>query len=420
MGWPEQTQLLNTYYPTSVLVTGFDILFFWVARMMMMGIHFMKEIPFQDVYVHALVRDEEGKKMSKSKGNVIDPLNVIDQYGTDAFRFTLAAFAAQGRDVKMSEKRVEGYRHFINKLWNAARFSLMHLERGCETVHGKPLSLQDRWILSRLNRVVRQTEDALDAYKFNEAAGAVYQFVWHELCDWYLEAIKPTLYNKTGYEEKAATLSVLWTVFNKALILLHPFAPFVTEEIWHSLPGTKGSIMQASWPNQVQPGDDPTAEAQMETVMGIITGIRNVRGEMNISPSTALSVSVHPEDPETGAVVSRNRDLIVNLARLNGISVDAAMEQRPRAAATVLINAATVYVLLEGIIDFAQEQARLEKEIGKLSKELSVMNKKLGNDDFRKKAPAEVVAGVRDKHAATLEKQHALESTLKRLKAMMD
>ena len=311
MGWPEQTQLLKTYYPTSVLVTGFDILFFWVARMMMMGIHFMKEIPFHDVYVHALVRDEEGKKMSKSKGNVIDPLNVIDQYGTDAFRFTLAAFAAQGRDVKMSEKRVEGYRHFINKLWNAARFSLMHLEKGYDAIDEKNISLQDRWILSRLNRVARQTEEALDAYKFNEAAGAVYQFVWHELCDWYLEAIKPTLYDKAGDEEKAATLSVLWHVFKEALILLHPFAPFVTEEIWHSLPGTDGSIMQAIWPDHIQPGDDPAAEAQMETVMAVITGIRNVRGEMNISPSTALSVAVHPEDSETGAVVESNRDLIV-------------------------------------------------------------------------------------------------------------
>ncbi|MBC2743333.1 MAG: valine--tRNA ligase [Desulfosarcina sp.] len=418
MGWPEQTQLLKTYYPTSVLVTGFDILFFWVARMMMMGIHFMKEIPFHDVYVHALVRDEEGKKMSKSKGNVIDPLNVIDQYGTDAFRFTLAAFAAQGRDVKMSEKRVEGYRHFINKLWNAARFSLMHLEKGYDAIDENNISLQDRWILSRLNRVTRQTEEALDAYKFNEAAGAIYQFVWHELCDWYLEAIKPTLYDKTGSEGKAATLSVLWHVFKEALILLHPFAPFVTEEIWHSLPGTEGSIMKTAWPDHIQPGDDSAAEAQMETVMAVITGIRNVRGEMNISPSTALTVAVQPEAPATGELIEKNRGLIVNLARLNDITVDAGMK-RPKAAATVLVSGTTVFVMLEGIIDFAQEQARLEKEIGKLSKELSGMNKKLGNEDFLKKAPAEVVDGVREKHAALLEKQQALEATLERIKAMM-
>jgi len=418
MGWPEETPLLKTYYPTSVLVTGFDILFFWVARMMMMGLHFMKEIPFHDVYVHALVRDEEGKKMSKSKGNVIDPLNVIDHYGTDAFRFTLAAFAAQGRDVKMSEKRVEGYRHFINKLWNAARFSMMHLDKGFDAIEAKNLSLQDRWIVSRLDDVVKQTEQALDAYKFNEAAGAVYQFVWHELCDWYLEAIKPTLYDKEGSEAKTASLSVLWHVFRDALILLHPFAPFVTEEIWHALPGTEGSIMKAQWPERIMPGNDPDAEEQMQTVMAVITGIRNVRGEMNISPSTSLSVSVKPENPETGLVVENNRELIENLARLDGLTVDAAMEG-PKTAATVLVGGATVYVLLEGIIDFSQEQTRLEKEIGKLTKELAGMNKKLGNEDFLSKAPDDVVAGVREKHAAKLEKQQALEDTLQRIKAMM-
>ncbi len=418
MGWPEQTPLLKTYYPTSVLVTGFDILFFWVARMMMMGIHFMKEVPFADVYVHALVRDEAGKKMSKSKGNVIDPLSVIDQYGTDAFRFTLAAFAAQGRDVKMSEKRVEGYRHFINKLWNAARFALMHIESAGDTIDTRHISLQDRWILSRLNRVARQTEAALDAYKFNEAAGAVYQFVWHELCDWYLEAIKPTLYDESAGMQKAATRGVLWRVLKDALVLLHPFAPFVTEEIWHSLPGTEGSIMQAAWPEQIQPGHDPAAEAQMETVMAAITGIRNVRGEMNIAPSANLTVVVRPETPEVGVVMADNHALIASLARLNGMTV-ANDAGRPKAAATVLIDGATLFVRLEGIVDFTNEQSRLEKEIGKLTKELSGLNKKLGNEDFLTKAPVEVVEGVREKHAAMLDRQHALETTLGRIKEMM-
>ena len=203
------------------------------------------------------------------------------------------------------------------------------------------------------------------------------------------------------------------------LVLLHPFAPFVTEEIWHSLPGTEGSIMKASWPGKIQPGNDPAAEKQMQTVMAVITGIRNVRGEMNISPSTALTVAVHPEDPQIGTVVENNSELIVSLARLKGIAVDAGLE-RPKAAATVLVGGATVYVLLEGIIDFAQEQARLKKEIGKLAKELTGMNKKLGNEDFLSKAPADVVAGVREKHAARLEKQHALEATLTRIKSMMD
>ncbi len=419
MGWPDRAQLLKTYYPTSVLVTGFDILFFWVARMMMMGIHFMGEVPFSDVYVHALVRDEEGKKMSKSKGNVIDPLNVIDSYGTDAFRFTLAAFAAQGRDVKMSEKRVEGYRHFINKLWNAARFALMHLDEGFDAIDTNHICLQDRWILSRLNRVARNTETALDDYKFNEAASAVYQFVWHELCDWYLETIKPTLYDEAKGPEKNATLSVLWHVFKDALILLHPFAPFVTEEIWHSLPGTEGSIMKATWPEQTLPGDDQEAEEQMKTVMAVITGVRNVRGEMNIPPTTALNAIVSPEDPRIGTIVTENHELIEKLARLNGLVIDASVVQ-PKAAATVLIDGATVFVLLEGIIDFTQEQARLTKEIGKLTKEIASLNKKLGNKNFLAKAPAEVVAGVREKHAALLEKQQALEETLARIEAMLE
>jgi valyl-tRNA synthetase len=283
----------------------------------------------------------------------------------------------------------------------------------------KNLSLQDRWIVSRLEGVVKQTEQALDAYKFNEAAGAVYQFVWHELCDWYLEAIKPTLYDKEGNAARTASLCVLWHVFRDALILLHPFAPFVTEEIWHALPGTEGSIMKAAWPEGIVPGSDPDAEAQMQTVMAVITGIRNVRGEMNIAPSTALTVAVKPENPETGLVVGNNRELIENLARLDGLTVDAQMRE-PKAAATVLVWGATVYVLLEGIIDFAQERTRLEKEIGKLTRELAGMNKKLGNEDFLEKAPADVVAGVREKHSAKLEKQQALEATLQRIEAMME
>jgi valyl-tRNA synthetase len=227
MGWPDQTPLLNLFYPTSVLVTGFDILFFWVARMMMMGIHFMKDVPFKDVYVHALVRDEEGKKMSKSTGNVIDPISIIDRYGTDAFRFTLAAFAAQGRDVKMSEKRVEGYRNFINKIWNAARFALTHITQSYINITTQPLSLVDRWILSRLYRVRSKVTHGLDSYRFNDAAGALYNFVWHEFCDWYLEAIKPTLYGKEGRNRQQATLSVLWRVLHDTLILLHPFIPLL-------------------------------------------------------------------------------------------------------------------------------------------------------------------------------------------------
>jgi valyl-tRNA synthetase len=421
MGWPEETPLLKLFYPTSVLVTGFDILFFWVARMMMMGIHFMDDVPFKDVYVHALVRDEEGKKMSKSTGNVIDPLSVIERYGTDAFRFTLAAFAAQGRDVKMSEKRVEGYRHFINKIWNAARFSLMHINKEYENIENEHLSLADRWILSRLNRVIGKVSDALAGYRFNDAAGTLYKFVWHEFCDWYLEAIKPTLYGHEEQSRQEATLSVLWRVLRETLILLHPFTPFVTEEIWQKLPGTQGSIMKAVFPSDVHddisPLRDLEAESTMELITGIITGIRNIRGEMNIAPSLFLVVTVQAQEESTRETIKNYQEMIINLARLESFSVEKVGE-RPKSAATAIVEDATIFVSLEGIIDFAKETKRLEKEINKLTKELTVVSKKLDNEDFVNKAPAQVVEEVKEKHRIFVEKQEKLQSHLDRIKEL--
>jgi valyl-tRNA synthetase len=421
MGWPDQTPLLKLFYPTSVLVTGFDILFFWVARMMMMGIHFMEDVPFKDVYVHALVRDEAGKKMSKSTGNVIDPLSIIERYGTDAFRFTLAAFAAQGRDVKMSEKRVEGYRNFINKIWNAARFALTHINKSYTNITSEPLSLVDRWILSRLNRVSGKVCEALDSYRFNDAAGALYNFVWHEFCDWYLEAIKPTLYGKEGQNRQQATLSVLWRVLHDTLILLHPFVPFITEEIWHKLPGTQGSIMKAPFPLYADTDNciqrDEEAESHMGLISGIITGIRNIRGEMNISPSLSLAVSAQSRDESTKKTIQQYRDMVINLARLNSLSVGNAGE-RPKSAATAVVNDATIFVSLEGIIDFAKEIERLEKEINKLTNESATVSKKLNNEDFLRKAPVEVVEKVKAKHDVLVEKQQKLLSNLTKIKAL--
>ncbi len=421
MGWPDDTPLLKTFYPTSVLVTGFDILFFWVARMMMMGIHFMGDVPFTDVYVHALVRDEDGKKMSKSTGNVIDPLSVIERYGTDAFRFTLAAFAAQGRDVKMSEKRVEGYRHFINKLWNASRFALMHLTKGYEPVEKEHLSLADRWILSRLHRVTDIVSETLDSYRFNDAASALYNFVWHEFCDWYLEFIKPTLYGGEGKNREAATLSVLWRVLGDTLILLHPFTPFVTEEIWHRLPGTQGSIMEAAFPSDARDAAgrlrDMDAEAKMELITGIISGIRNVRGEMNISPSSSLTVSVQSHKESIRETIKQFQDMIINLARLKSFSVEK-IGERPRSAATAILDDATIFVSLEGLIDFNKEIKRLEKEINKLTKDLTVVSKKLGNDNFLSKAPVEVVENVKEKQETLAAKHEKLLSNLNKIKAL--
>ncbi len=421
MGWPDDTKLLKTFYPTSTLVTGFDILFFWVARMMMMGLQFMEDVPFRDVYVHALVRDEHGKKMSKSKGNVIDPLNVIETYGTDAFRFTLTAFAAQGRDIKMSEKRVEGYRHFINKLWNAARFALMHIDRPEELPPAAQLAVPDRWILSRMQTVTTESAAAIDEYRFNEAAAQLYRFVWHEFCDWYVEMSKPALYGNLGEENARAARGVLWRVLHDTLILLHPLVPFVTEEIWHQLPGAEGSIMQA-----VFPGDDDhlpplaadrEAEEALATIMQVVTGIRNIRGEMNIAPSLKLVVVLQSDDETTRRVIGDYRQLVANLARLERLDVDVTGD-KPKASATAVIDKATLYVSLEGVIDFQQEAARLRKEIAKAETEIAKLDRKLNNADFLNKAPEIVVAKVRNQHAGFAEKQKALASHLERIEEL--
>ncbi|MEE9496353.1 MAG: valine--tRNA ligase [Desulfobacterales bacterium] len=419
MGWPDKTPLLKTFYPTSVLVTAFDILFFWVARMMMMGIQFMQDVPFKDVYVHALVRDEEGKKMSKSTGNVIDPLTVIEQYGTDAFRFTLAAFAAQGRDVKMSEKRIEGYRHFVNKLWNAARFALMHIDQPYEKIDFDGLSLPDRWILSRLSRVTQTVAEALESYRFNDAAAEIYNFVWHQFCDWYLEAIKPALYEKEGPQKKETTLGVLWRVMHDTLILLHPFMPFVTEEIWHKLPGTQGSIMKAVFPADRKDSADirreNKAESEMDLLIELISAVRNIRGEMNISPSLNLTAAVQTKETKIKTTVQQHQDIIINLAKLNAFSVNESAE-RPKSSATAVVGGATIFVSLEGIIDFNKEAQRLEKEMNKLTKELTVVSKKLENESFLNKAPNDVVEKVKAKHSGLQEKHKKLESNLNRIK----
>ena len=419
MGWPDKTPLLKTFYPTTVLVTAFDILFFWVARMMMMGIQFMQDVPFKEVYVHALVRDEAGKKMSKSTGNVIDPLTVIEKYGTDAFRFTLAAFAAQGRDIKMSEKRIEGYRHFVNKLWNAARFALMHLDRPYAALNRNDLSLPDRWILSRLERVTRTVAEALESYRFNDATAGVYNFVWHEFCDWYLEVIKPALYEKEGPQKKETTLRVLWRVMHDILILLHPFMPFVTEEIWQQLPGTRGSIMRTEFPADRNAGAeirlDRDAESQMTLLIELISAIRNIRGEMNIAPSLNLTATVQTRDSNIKAAVEQYQDIIVNLARLKVLSVTESAE-RPKSSATAVVGGAAIFVPLEGIIDFDKEARRLEKELDKLAKELAAVSRKLENDSFLGKAPEDVVQQVKAKHALLREKQQKLQANLNKLK----
>jgi len=420
MGWPEETDLLKTFYPTSSLVTGFDILFFWVARMMMFGTRFMGDVPFKDVYIHALVRDEHGKKMSKSKGNVIDPIKVIDHYGADAFRFTLAAFAAQGRDVKMSESRVEGYRHFVNKLWNASRFSLVHLQEDTRTIDPETLSLMEKWILSRTAATALAVKNGIETYRFNEAASAVYQFIWHEFCDWYLEAAKAALYEKQGNEKREISRAVLADVLKSSLVMLHPFMPFVTEEIWSLLPLVQGSVMQAEFPSEntdLINMHDPDIEKNASFLFDIISGIRNIRSEMNIKPSTLLSIVVHTSDTLEKGIIEENTGVVENLARLENLSFSS--ENKPEtASAAVVVKGTTVHVLLAGIIDFDREENRLNKEIEKVTKELLSVSKRLNNESFLDKAPEEVIEKVSEKKGELEGKNDKLAINLARIKEM--
>jgi valyl-tRNA synthetase len=420
MGWPENTDLLKTFYPTNVLVTGFDILFFWVARMMMMGTHFMDEVPFDDVYIHALVRDEHGKKMSKSKGNVIDPLKVIDEYGADAFRFTLAAFAAQGRDVKMSESRVEGYRHFVNKLWNASRFALMHITKNDTLIDSKKLSLAEKWILSRCAHTSFLVKQGIENYKFNEAASAVYQFVWHEFCDWFLETAKPALYEKEGVQRRDTARSVLSKVLEDILIMLHPFMPFVTEEIYNILPATKGSVMAACFPydkKAYEANRNEAVEADMDFIFGLISGIRNIRSEMNIQPSMKVKVLAHTADKKEKIIIAENKSIISNLAALESFYFCEA-DVIPSSSAASVTGNTTCFVLLEGVIDFDKEIARLEKELEKNTKELLAVQKRLNNESFLEKAPEQVIQKVKNQHGDLEEKNNLLKENLERMQKM--
>jgi valyl-tRNA synthetase len=416
MGWPDNTPELKKFYPTSVLVTAFDILFFWVARMMMMGIKCMDEVPFKDVYIHALVRDASGQKMSKSKGNVIDPLIMIDQFGTDAFRFTLAAFAAQGRDIKMSEERIAGYRNFVNKIWNAARFTLMNLEGDDQTTPAEP-NLEDRWILSRVNRTAAEVALAIEEYRFNDAASLVYQFTWHEFCDWYLELIKPFLYGD-DQARRAATRATLREVFGRVLVLLHPFMPFVTEELWHKLPGAEGSIMKAVWPAGQEAELDTEAEQGMQLLMEVIGAVRNIRGEMGISPGLEVEVILTPHTETAAQLLASHADRVISLAKAKGVRQTGPGET-PEKAASAALSDATVHVPLAGLVDFSAEEQRLGKEIAKAEKDLTSSQKKLNNEGFLAKAPQNVVDKEKAKAAEAGSKLERLKESLARVRSFM-
>jgi valyl-tRNA synthetase len=394
LGWPEQTPELARYYPTSVLVTGFDILFFWVARMVMLGLRFMGDVPFHDVYIHALVRDAEGQKMSKTRGNVVDPLLVMDKYGTDAFRFTLIALAAQGRDIRLAEDRLEGSRNFANKLWNAGRLVLANLE-GYHARRAKKLapSLPDRWIQSRLAAAVTDVRRALAGYRFNDAASAVYRFVWHEFCDWYLEMAKLSLYRAPREEERLRTQHTLVTVLETTLRLLHPFMPFITEELWQRLPHTGDSIMISPYPKATRKQTDVGAERALAPIMAAVTAVRTIRGEMRIAPSATLTVTIKPTAGP--APFAECVPLIEALGRAT-VRVDRAAT-RPPASALAVVEDAEVYVDLTGVVDLDAERQRLQKEIKRLDEFIAQVEAKLSRPEFVERAPAEVVARERER-----------------------
>jgi len=415
LGWPDDTPESRTFYPTSLLSTGYDILRFWVARMAMLGIHLMREVPFRDVYFHTLIRDPEGQKMSKTRGNVVDPLDLMDKYGTDATRFSLISIAVPSvRDVRISEERLEASRNFANKLWNAARLVLSNLE-GYDPDAGAAgsESVADRWIRRRLTLTVADVRQALEKYRFNDAASTLYQFVWSDYCDWYLEIAKRSLYRPERPAARQATQHTLVTVLEETLRLLHPLMPFITEEIWQRLPHTGDSIMIAAYPKAAVPEPDVEVDRFVTLVMGAVSAIRTLRGEMRIGPGTTLDVRIKPHGDDV-VVFTQHRALIEALGRAT-ITVDAAAT-RPKGSALGVVGASELYVALAGIVDVTAERQRLEKEIKRARDTIGFTRTKLGRPDFVERAPAEIVEKEREK----LAEQEALQAKLTASLAWLD
>ena len=412
LGWPEDAPEVARYYPTDVLVTSFDIIFFWVARMMMMGLHFMGEVPFHTVYIHALVRDAKGQKMSKSKGNVMDPLELIDTYGADAVRFTLTAMAAQGRHIKLAEGRLEGYRNFVTKLWNAARFTEMN---GCTPDPSfDPAAVDEtvnRWIVGALTAAAAEVADAFDAYKFDQAAAALYRFTWHTYCDWYVEFIKPVLQEGGAAETKATAAWVL----GRLLHLLHPIMPFVTEELWQQLgPKDAPMLITAPWPETDAALMDRDAAAEMDWVVRLISEVRAVRAEMHVPAAARIDMILCGASDTTKARLGCHRDQIFRLARLRDVTLDGAV---PKGAVQALVDEATVVLPLAGVIDLDQERARLKRELAKLAGDMDLIDRKLANSGFLAKAPPEVVETQRERRADAEAAHVKLAAALERLSA---
>jgi len=413
MGWPQETPELRYFYPTQLLSTGHDIIFFWVARMIMMGLHFRRGIPFKQVFLHPLIKDEAGQKMSKSKGNIIDPLEMKEKYGMDALRFTLAASCSKAKEIRLSLKDLEGTRKFLNKIWNAARFVLMNLEEALEglSLESLNLELEDRWILSRMTKALENLRSNLDSYDFNLAAAGLYNFIWHDFCDWYLEMIKPRLYSGDGAAKRSAQY-VLQLVLKNILKMLHPFMPFITEEIWQRLPDREAeSIMIAKFPEVDKKLIDSEAEKNLKNLQGLITAIRTIRSELNVPPDKKAKVLIKAEDKGIKALVEGYQIFFTELAQASEILVGAEIE-RPKQAPRKVLDVAEVFVPLEGLIDIRQEAKRLRKELEQARREFDSSSRKLNNEEFLEKAPNEVIEKEKRKLEEFREKIEHLEKNL--------
>ncbi len=396
MGWPDNTDLLKQFYPTSVLVTGYDIIFFWVARMLIMGMEFMKDIPFEKVFIHGLVRDSQGRKMSKSLGNGIDPLEVIDKYGADTLRFMLITGNTPGNDMRFYWERVEGTRNFANKIWNASRFALMNMEGYDKDAELAPYTLADKWILSRLQDTVKDVTGLLERFELGEAGRAIYDFIWSEVCDWYIEIAKPRLYNKEAAAERATAQHVLATVLVSAMKLLHPYMPFITEEIYQCLPHEAESIMISKWPVVDESLIDPEAERGMNAIMDSIKAIRNMRAEVNANPGKKIPAVLLVAD-DLREVVAANDSYIKLLGGIDNLELRAMDAEKPENAMAAVVTGIEVYLPLAGLIDVEKETQRLSKELATMEKDLQRVSGKLNNAGFLAKAPEDVIAKERAK-----------------------
>lgn len=412
MGWPDETEFLKTFYPTSVLVTGFDIIFFWVARMMMMSMYMMKRVPFKKCYIHGLVRDEQGRKMSKSKGNTVDPMETIEKYGADALRFFMAAMETQGRDINLSDSRIQGYRNFATKLWNAARFCEMNECYSVKDFDVTSAKLEiSKWIMAKSKEASIEVTENLNNFRFSDAANAVYQFIWGTFCDWYIELIKPIFYGENADEIKEIRAVTAWTL-DRILVMLHPFMPFITEELWDNLTIRSGKLIHAAWPtDETVNGADKN---EIDRAIDIISAIRSLRSAMNLPAGAKLHAFVKDAAAETLSVVERQKALICKLARLEELDALGNREVTKDMVQTVSREAA-ILIPLKGVVDFEAERARLQKELETLNKNLEGYSRKLNNESFVAKAPAAVVAEEKRRQAEAQENKAKVEEALARI-----